>query len=154
MITLWPRCTLYFTSQHLIPTLPLVAWKAVIDGVQEARAIARLRPLACHGMTGAYMLGLVHDAVMFLVEQLQGAHRCQRHTFRFFKQFSQEDDLPVNPSGCARSELYLRFVDRRYIDRNITRNLSVKLNNRMIPFIEILSFIINTFILLVCSLNL
>lgn len=153
--TLWPRCTLYFTLQHLIPTLPLVAWKAVIDGVQEARAIARLRPLACHGMTGAYMLGLVHDAVMFLVEQLQGAHRCQRHTFRFFKQFSQEDDLPVNPSGCARSELYLRFVDRRHIDRNITRNLSVvlELNNRLIPFIEILSFIINTFIFLVHSLN-
>nr|XP_020475766.1 histone-lysine N-methyltransferase 2B [Monopterus albus] len=85
-----------------------VAWKAVIDGVQEARAIAKLRPLTFLGMTGAHMLGLVHDAVVFLLEQLQGAHRCQRHTFRFFKQFSQEDDLPVNPSGCARSELYLR----------------------------------------------
>ncbi|XP_074539076.1 histone-lysine N-methyltransferase 2A [Halichoeres trimaculatus] len=85
-----------------------VAWKAVIDGVQEARAIARLRPLTFQRITGARMLGLVHDAVMFLLEQLEGAHRCQRHTFRFFKQFSQEDDLPVNPSGCARSELYLR----------------------------------------------
>lgn len=82
----------------------------MIDGVQEARAIARLRPLTFHGMTGTYMLGLVHDAVMFLLEQLEGAHRCQRHTFRFFKQFSQEDDLPVNPSGCARSELHLRYV--------------------------------------------
>ncbi|XP_008283227.1 histone-lysine N-methyltransferase 2A isoform X2 [Stegastes partitus] len=85
-----------------------VAWKAVIDGVQEARAIARLRPLTFQRVTGARMLGLVHDAVVFLLEQLQGAHRCQRHAFRFFKQFSQEDDLPVNPSGCARSELYLR----------------------------------------------
>ncbi|XP_018543167.1 histone-lysine N-methyltransferase 2B isoform X2 [Lates calcarifer] len=85
-----------------------VAWKAVIDGVQEARAIARLRPLSFQRITGARMLGLVHDAVVFLLEQLQGAHRCQRHTFRFFKLFSQEDDLPVNPSGCARSELYLR----------------------------------------------
>ncbi|KAM9310614.1 histone-lysine N-methyltransferase 2B isoform 1-T1 [Pholidichthys leucotaenia] len=85
-----------------------VAWKAVIDGVQEARAIARLRPLTFQRITGARMLGLIHDAVVFLVEQLQGAHRCQRHAFRFFKQFSQEDDLPVNPSGCARSELYLR----------------------------------------------
>ncbi|XP_044063575.1 histone-lysine N-methyltransferase 2A isoform X1 [Siniperca chuatsi] len=85
-----------------------VAWKAVIDGVQEARAIARLRPLTFQRITGAHMLGLVHDAVVFLLEQLQGAHRCQRHAFRFFKQFSQEDDLPVNPSGCARSELYLR----------------------------------------------
>ncbi|KAF7657242.1 hypothetical protein LDENG_00029890 [Lucifuga dentata] len=85
-----------------------VAWKAVIDGVQEARAIARLRQLTFHGMTGARMLGLIHDTVVFLVEQLQGAQHCQRHTFRFFKQFTQEDDLPVNPSGCARSELYLR----------------------------------------------
>ncbi|XP_071326747.1 histone-lysine N-methyltransferase 2B isoform X2 [Trachinotus anak] len=85
-----------------------VAWKAVVDGVQEARAIARLRPLTFQRITGARMLGLVHDAVVFLLEQLEGAHRCQRHTFRFFKLFSQEDDLPVNPSGCARSELYLR----------------------------------------------
>ncbi|KAM3614980.1 uncharacterized protein V6R79_021741 [Siganus canaliculatus] len=85
-----------------------VAWKAVLDGVQEARAIAKLRPLTFQKMTGAYMLGIVHDAVVFLLEQLEGAHRCQRHTFRFFKQFNQEDDLPVNPSGCARSELYLR----------------------------------------------
>ncbi|XP_029929153.1 histone-lysine N-methyltransferase 2A isoform X2 [Myripristis murdjan] len=85
-----------------------VAWRAVIDGVQEARAIARLRQLTFLGMTGARMLGLVHDAVVFLVEQLQGARRCQGHTFRFFKQFTQEEDLPVNPSGCARSELYLR----------------------------------------------
>uniref|UniRef100_A0AAQ5Y529 [histone H3]-lysine(4) N-methyltransferase n=1 Tax=Amphiprion ocellaris TaxID=80972 RepID=A0AAQ5Y529_AMPOC len=85
-----------------------VAWKAVIDGVQEARALARLRPLTFQRVTGGRMLGLVHDAVVFLLEQLQGAHRCQRHAFRFFKQFSQEDDLPVNPSGCARSELYLR----------------------------------------------
>ncbi|XP_061675414.1 histone-lysine N-methyltransferase 2B isoform X2 [Syngnathoides biaculeatus] len=85
-----------------------VAWKAVIDGVQEARAIAKLRPLAFQRITGARMLGLLHDAVVFLLEQLQGAHRCQHHAFRFFKQLSQEDDLPVNPTGCARSELYLR----------------------------------------------
>ncbi|XP_072317578.1 histone-lysine N-methyltransferase 2A [Eucyclogobius newberryi] len=85
-----------------------VAWKAVIDGVQEARAIARLRPLTFQKITGDHMLGFVHDTVVFLLEQLHGAHHCQRHTFRFFKQFSQEDDLPVNPTGCARSELYAR----------------------------------------------
>ncbi|KAK7886679.1 hypothetical protein WMY93_026300 [Mugilogobius chulae] len=85
-----------------------VAWKAVIDGVQEARAIARLRPLTFQKITGDHMLGFVHDTVVFLLEQLHGAHHCQRHTFRFFKQLSQEDDLPVNPTGCARSELYVR----------------------------------------------
>lgn len=85
-----------------------VAWKAVIDGVQEARAIAKLRPLTFQKITGDRMLGFVHDTVVFLLEQLHGAHHCQRHKFRFFKQFSQEDDLPVNPTGCARSELYVR----------------------------------------------
>ncbi|XP_023648005.2 histone-lysine N-methyltransferase 2A isoform X2 [Paramormyrops kingsleyae] len=85
-----------------------VAWKAVIDGVQEARAGARLRQLSFIGMGGARMLGVLHDAVVFLVEQLQGAKRCQRHTFRFHKQDTQEEELPVNPTGCARSEVYLR----------------------------------------------
>ncbi|XP_046894057.1 histone-lysine N-methyltransferase 2A isoform X2 [Hypomesus transpacificus] len=85
-----------------------VAWRAVMDGVQEARAQAKLRQLSFSGMSGGRMLGLVHDAVVFLVEQLQGARRCLRHTFRFHKQITQEEDLPVNPSGCARSELYLR----------------------------------------------
>uniref|UniRef100_A0A8C9VMV8 [histone H3]-lysine(4) N-methyltransferase n=1 Tax=Scleropages formosus TaxID=113540 RepID=A0A8C9VMV8_SCLFO len=85
-----------------------VAWKAVIDGVQEARAGARLKQLSFMGMSGARMMGLLHDAVVFLVEQLQGASSCQRHTFRFHKQDNQEEELPVNPSGCARSEVYIR----------------------------------------------
>ncbi|XP_064883258.1 histone-lysine N-methyltransferase 2B-like [Oncorhynchus nerka] len=84
------------------------AWRAVIDCVQEAWAGARFRQLSFSGMTGAHMLGLLHDTVVFLVEQLQGARRCHSHAFRFFKQISQEEDLPVNPSGCARSEVHLR----------------------------------------------
>ena len=95
----------------------LVAWKAVIDGVREARAIARLRPLTFQKITGDRMLGFVHDTVVFLLEQLHGAHHCQRHTFRFFKQLSQDDDLPVNPTGCARSELYVRY-DEHYGNLN------------------------------------
>ncbi|XP_052433256.1 histone-lysine N-methyltransferase 2A [Carassius gibelio] len=85
-----------------------VAWAAVIEGVQEARAVAGLRQLAFSGMSGARVMGMLHDAVVYLVEQLQGANRCHRHTFRFHKQASQEEDLPVNPSGCARSEVHLR----------------------------------------------
>ncbi|KAL1261083.1 hypothetical protein QQF64_008910 [Cirrhinus molitorella] len=85
-----------------------VAWTAVIEGVREARAVAGLRQLTFSGMSGARVMGMLHDAVVYLVEQLQGANRCQRHTFRFHKQASQEEDLPVNPSGCARSEVYLR----------------------------------------------
>ncbi|XP_049322759.1 histone-lysine N-methyltransferase 2B isoform X6 [Astyanax mexicanus] len=85
-----------------------VAWRAVLDGVQEARAAAKLRQLSFTGMNGARMMGLLHDAVVYLVEQLQGASSCHRHPFRFHKQASQEEDLPINPSGCARSEVYLR----------------------------------------------
>uniref|UniRef100_A0A8C1XQ57 [histone H3]-lysine(4) N-methyltransferase n=1 Tax=Cyprinus carpio TaxID=7962 RepID=A0A8C1XQ57_CYPCA len=85
-----------------------VAWAAVIEGVQEARAVAGLRQLNFSGMSGARVMGMLHDAVVYLVEQLQGANRCHRHTFRFHKQASQEEDLPINPSGCARSEVYLR----------------------------------------------
>ncbi|KAJ8287641.1 hypothetical protein COCON_G00003000 [Conger conger] len=85
-----------------------VAWKAVIDGVQEARAAVRLKQLSFAGMSGARVLGMLHDAVLFLVEQLEGANLCQRHVFRFHKQDSQEEELPVNPSGCARSEVHMR----------------------------------------------
>ncbi|KAI7801185.1 putative histone-lysine N-methyltransferase 2B [Triplophysa rosa] len=85
-----------------------VAWTTVLDRVQETRAIAGLRQLSFSGITGARMMGMLHDAVVYLVEQLEGAKRCQGHAFRFHKQASQEDDLPVNPSGCARSEIYLR----------------------------------------------
>lgn len=87
-----------------------MAWTTVIEGVQEARAVAGLRQLTFSGLSGARMMGMLHDAVVYLVEQLQGAKRCQRHTFRFHKQASQEEDLPVNPSGCARSEIYLRSI--------------------------------------------
>ncbi|KAK7156755.1 hypothetical protein R3I94_006713 [Phoxinus phoxinus] len=85
-----------------------VAWTTVIEGVQEARAVAGLRQLTFSGLSGARMMGMLQDAVVYLVEQLQGAKCCQRHNFRFHKQASQEEDLPVNPSGCARSEVHLR----------------------------------------------
>uniref|UniRef100_A0A3Q2PD51 Lysine (K)-specific methyltransferase 2Bb n=1 Tax=Fundulus heteroclitus TaxID=8078 RepID=A0A3Q2PD51_FUNHE len=78
------------------------------EGVQFIQEIQVLQGCRTAFLIRARMLGLIHDAVVFLLEQLEGAHRCQRHTFRFFKQFSQEDDLPVNPTGCARSELYVR----------------------------------------------
>ncbi|XP_023659504.2 histone-lysine N-methyltransferase 2B-like isoform X2 [Paramormyrops kingsleyae] len=85
-----------------------VAWKAVIEGVLEARAGCLLPQLSFMGRNGARMLGVVHDAVIFLLEQLQGAARCRKHSFRFHKQENQEEELPINPTGCARSEVYLR----------------------------------------------
>lgn len=85
-----------------------VAWKAVMDGVQEARTGYRLEQLPLGRMRGARLLGVLHDAVLFLLEQLQGAAQCYNHDFRFHQQEKSEEELPINPSGCARAEIYTR----------------------------------------------
>ncbi|KAK7898911.1 hypothetical protein WMY93_019764 [Mugilogobius chulae] len=85
-----------------------VAWRAVIDGVLEARADFHLKQLPLGGMNGPRVLGLLHDAVVFLLEQLQGAADCKQHRFRFHRCDNQEEELPLNPSGCARAEVCTR----------------------------------------------
>ncbi|XP_057683415.1 histone-lysine N-methyltransferase 2A-like isoform X2 [Corythoichthys intestinalis] len=85
-----------------------VAWRAVSDGVQEARAAFRLGQLPLGGMSGPRVLGVVHDAVIFLLEQLRGAADCKSHRFRFHRCDKLEEELPLNPSGCARGEVYTR----------------------------------------------
>ncbi|XP_062867030.1 histone-lysine N-methyltransferase 2B [Trichomycterus rosablanca] len=85
-----------------------VAWKAVVDGVQEARIGHRLEQLPLGRISGARVLGVVHDAVLFLLEQLQGAGQCHSYNFRFHQQENAEEELPINPSGCARAEVYTR----------------------------------------------
>lgn len=85
-----------------------MAWRAVVDGVFEARAAFHLKQLPLGVMSGPRVLGVVHDAVLFLLEQLQGAADCKRHRFRFHHCDRVEEELPVNPSGCARAEVYSR----------------------------------------------
>uniref|UniRef100_A0A671S9P9 [histone H3]-lysine(4) N-methyltransferase n=1 Tax=Sinocyclocheilus anshuiensis TaxID=1608454 RepID=A0A671S9P9_9TELE len=85
-----------------------VAWKAVMDGVQEARVGCRLEQFPFSRVSGARVLGVLHDAVLFLLEQLQGASLCQKHRFRFHQHETPEEELPINPSGCARAEVYVR----------------------------------------------
>ncbi|TKS88319.1 Histone-lysine N-methyltransferase 2B [Collichthys lucidus] len=85
-----------------------VAWRAVIDGVLEARAGFHLKQLPLGSMSGPRVLGVVHDAVIFLLEQLQGAANCKHHRFRFHRCDDIEEELPLNPSGCARSEVCTR----------------------------------------------
>ncbi|KAM9299526.1 histone-lysine N-methyltransferase 2B [Gastrophryne carolinensis] len=85
------------------------AWKAVVEKVQEARVVARLRQLSFSaGLSGARMLGVHHDAVLFLLEQLVGAEHCRGYKFHFHPQEFDEEELVVNPSGCARTEVYVR----------------------------------------------
>ncbi|KAM4704417.1 histone-lysine N-methyltransferase 2B isoform 2-T2 [Rhinophrynus dorsalis] len=85
------------------------AWKAVLEKVQEARGVGKLRHLSISaGMIGSRMLGIQHDAVLFLLEQLAGGERCRGYKFLFHPQEIEEEDLPVNRTGCARSEVYVR----------------------------------------------
>ncbi|EMP29869.1 Histone-lysine N-methyltransferase MLL4 [Chelonia mydas] len=84
------------------------AWKAVIEKVQEARANARLKHLSFAGMNGVRLLGMHHDAVTFLVEQLHGAKSCHKYKFRYHQHEEEEESLPLNPNGCARAEVYVR----------------------------------------------
>ncbi|CAN2388034.1 histone methyltransferase activity (H3-K4 specific) [Pristimantis euphronides] len=84
------------------------AWRAVVEKVQEARGVGRLRQLSISGLSGSRMLGVQHDAVLFLLEQLLGAERCRGYKFLFHPQEVEEEELVINPSGCARSEFYVR----------------------------------------------
>lgn len=55
------------------------------------------------------MLGVLHDAVVFLLEQLYGARHCSRYRFRFHKP-EESDKLPLNPHGAARAEQHHRWA--------------------------------------------
>ncbi|XP_078478549.1 histone-lysine N-methyltransferase 2B-like, partial [Lampetra planeri] len=79
-----------------------VAWRAVIDSVLEARAGFHLKQLPLGLVSGPRVFGVVHDAVIFLLEQLQGVEHCKNHRFRFHHCSDIEEELPLNPSGCAR----------------------------------------------------
>ncbi|KAK5611023.1 hypothetical protein CRENBAI_023077 [Crenichthys baileyi] len=85
-----------------------VAWRAVVDGVLDARADFHLKQLPLGVMSAQRVLGVVHDAVIYLLEQLEGAASCKRHRFRFHRCDDAEEELPLNPSGCARTEVYTR----------------------------------------------
>ncbi|KAM4702961.1 LOW QUALITY PROTEIN: histone-lysine N-methyltransferase 2A [Rhinophrynus dorsalis] len=83
------------------------AWKSLTEKVQEARSNARLKQLSFAGVNGLRMLGIIHDAVLFLVEQLYGANRCHNYKFRFHRPAGEEEP-PLNPHGSARAEMHRR----------------------------------------------
>ncbi|XP_072886066.1 histone-lysine N-methyltransferase 2A isoform X1 [Hemitrygon akajei] len=82
-------------------------WKVLTDKVQEARTNARLKHISFSAVNGLKMLGISHDAVVFLIEQLYGAKRCKNYSFKFHKH-QEVDELPVNPHGSARAEIHQR----------------------------------------------
>ncbi|KAM9359312.1 histone-lysine N-methyltransferase 2A [Symphorus nematophorus] len=80
------------------------AWKSLTDKVQEARSNAQLKELSFEGVNGLRMLGVVHEAVVFLLEQLYGSRHCRSYRFRFHKP-EETDEPPINPHGSARAEI-------------------------------------------------
>lgn len=62
------------------------------------------------GVNGLRMLGIVHEAVVFLLEQLYGSRHCRSYCFRFHKP-EESDEPPLNPHGSARAEISHRFGD-------------------------------------------
>ncbi|XP_055005058.1 histone-lysine N-methyltransferase 2A-like [Boleophthalmus pectinirostris] len=83
------------------------AWKSLTDKVQEARSNARLKELSFDGVNALRMLGVVHEAVVFLLEQLSGSRHCRSYRFRFHKP-EESDEPPINPHGSARAEVHNR----------------------------------------------
>nr|CAD7257816.1 unnamed protein product [Timema shepardi] len=96
-------------------------WQKVFEAVQEARKAHKMPPLPRNPfdgtVNGLQMLGLKHNGLRYLVEQLPGAARCFKYKHRFHKQqpvgVDKESQPRENLSGCARAE---RFKTRSPYD--------------------------------------
>lgn len=79
------------------------AWRTVTDKVQDARSASRLKHMSYEALNGVQMFGVGHDSVVYLVEQLAGARHCRQYNFKYQEYEPQEEEeLCINPSGCAR----------------------------------------------------
>ena len=97
---------------------PSHLWKIVFEAVQKARDKHSMTPLSRNpfGDNGLEMLGLTHTALAFLIEQLPGAKQMKNYAFKHHRQLErrrQEDMLFERPSGCSRTE---PFMKRRAFD--------------------------------------
>ncbi|ROT77599.1 hypothetical protein C7M84_003740 [Penaeus vannamei] len=89
-------------------------WQKVFDAVAAARASMRMDPKVPHNIqqpsspgdsiSGLHMLGLTHNAVQYLLEQLPGAKDCHKYSFQFHRRPQEEGAVEENPTGCARTE--------------------------------------------------
>lgn len=91
-------------------------WQTVFDAVNAARASLKIGQqqsidsARCagvgQGMSGLHMLGLTHNAVQYLLEQLPGANDCQKYSFQFHRRHREEGSDTGSPSGCVRTESF------------------------------------------------
>ncbi|XP_078490098.1 histone-lysine N-methyltransferase 2A [Ciona intestinalis] len=82
----------------------------LLSAVQECRATTKgpSPTVALHAvMTPFSFLGVSHDAVRFLAEQLPGARYCHRYRAKYHKHKKTTEEVThINPHGCARAEQY------------------------------------------------
>ncbi|XP_077967604.1 histone-lysine N-methyltransferase 2A-like isoform X2 [Styela clava] len=84
---------------------------SLLDSVQECRANAYVRsPSLCLTsiISPSAFLGVSHDAVRFLVEQLPGARHCLKYRAKYYKHREPPAEVVthINPHGCARAEKF------------------------------------------------
>ncbi|XP_068215279.1 histone-lysine N-methyltransferase 2A-like [Palaemon carinicauda] len=92
-------------------------WQKVFDAVSAARANMKMDAKGANSvqsdsgpgggaMSGLHMLGLTHNAVQYLLEQLPGAKDCHKYSFQFHRRPQEEGAVEENPTGCARTESF------------------------------------------------
>ncbi|XP_035214983.1 LOW QUALITY PROTEIN: histone-lysine N-methyltransferase trithorax-like [Stegodyphus dumicola] len=91
------------------------AWKKVYEEIQDARIASHMKQItvAPEDINGFHMMGLDNSALMYLLEQLPGAKYCTDYDFLFHRPAKEVEEIPLNASGCARSE---PFTTRREYD--------------------------------------
>ena len=88
-------------------------WKQLLDTVQDARLAYGLEPISsCKSVDSneqaLHMVGLSHNALRYLLEQLPNANRCSGYDFRYHqpRKESEKEVVVGSPFGCARSAPY------------------------------------------------
>uniref|UniRef100_A0A3Q9Y3H5 [histone H3]-lysine(4) N-methyltransferase n=1 Tax=Polyandrocarpa misakiensis TaxID=7723 RepID=A0A3Q9Y3H5_POLMI len=84
---------------------------SLLDSVQECRANAYVQTnsLCLSSIISPHtFLGVSHDAIRFLVEQLPGAKHCLKYRAKYYKHKEAPEEVVthINPHGCARAEKY------------------------------------------------
>ncbi|CAL4152375.1 unnamed protein product, partial [Meganyctiphanes norvegica] len=131
-------------------------WQKVFDAVGAARASMRANDKVSRGfhpsvgspISGLHMLGLTHNAVQYLLEQLPGSKDCHKYSFQFHRRPQEEGEVEENLTGCARTEPFkcrspydifswLASKHRRLPERSVTQQEEIQLSTRRATSLEL-----------------
>eukprot|EP00794_Sanderia_malayensis_P011403 gene11403-12590_t len=88
-------------------------WKKLMRMLNETRMDQKMSPMLFNEQDGYDFFGLSKFPVVFITEQLPGGHKCRNYQFQYHLPCLVDEDkeLPVNPHGSARAEIYKRHSD-------------------------------------------